>query len=236
MKKLISLLLVVVCLFSNACIVVAEEQKDESAFDQETFEAFVECFEAFCKEYFAEKTEEESVDVEKMNEEIVTLPPDEAYLAYAKNCVLLISAAANDGYDIITSIYEYSPEDVAKAFVVAEDLYAIDVSGIKRNKDGSQYDDLVTARNGYHSLKANVALLGLVLQNPIEVPEKYTFIDGCINKAYEKLIELDTLMTNFCNGTDTRHAMDVWGDAETLYWDESILALRAIFYVDTMCD
>ncbi len=236
MKKLISLLLVVACLFSSACIVMAEEQKDESAFDQETFDAFVECFEAFCKEYFAEKTEKESVDVEKLNERIVTLSPEEAYLAYAESCVLLISAAANDGYDIITSIYEYSPADIAKAFVIAEDLYAIDVSGIRRNKDGSQYDDLVTARNGYSSLKANVALLGLILQNPIEVPEKYTYIDDCINKAYEKLVELDTLMTNFCNGTDTRSTFAVWEDAETLYWDESILVLRAIFYVDTMCD
>ena len=233
MKKLISLLLVFTCLFGSGCVAMADE--DDSGFNQETFDAFVECFELFCKEYFAEKENEDEIDVNGLTSELSTLSPEDAYIAYAKTCITLIVGASNGGYDVITSLNDYSPIELGKSIVLAKDLYELDLTGINRNKDGSRYDDLVEARSGYLNLQENIALLDLVMQSAVEVPEKYMRINGYINTAKDKLDELLVLLTNFCNGTDKRSAFEVWSAAEDLYWHGSILSLQAIFYTDTMC-
>lgn len=237
MSKILSFALIVACILGGSCIAVADEPNENTSFDQNSFEVFVECFEAFCKEYFKEETEIEhaDVDVDALTEEMAKLSPEEAYLAYAKTCILIITAASNNGYEATTSWYHYDNEEVIKALVFSDDPYSCDIT-IPRNSEKNEYTELLGCIYGYNNLQTNLELLEELMDNSPEVPEKYSHIDEKIKTAYRKLTELYVFLTNWFNGTDTRGVLNKWRNAEKLYWDDSINTLKALLYVDTMCD
>lgn len=234
MKKLMSILLLIACLLSGGCIAIAEDSSEETNFDQAAFDAFVECFEAFCKEYFAEEQKEESVDGDNLSKEIATMSPEEAYLTYAKSCILLISGAANGAYDLFISSGNYYDRDVVKTFVLAEDVFSIKLNSMRENTDNFDLSDIVKAREGYLSFKTNFSLLEQIMKIDIIVPNKYANIDNHIEEAESQLTKLDDTITNYLNGRID--FWDAWGAAEPRYLHNSINVLKGILYVDAMCD
>lgn len=146
-----------------------------------------------------EKPEEEQTEVEKTVEEMTTSEEEEAYREYFKSAFEIVSYTRNVSVNISNFLYfAYTDYDTktgqdysflleiqSPLELTSEQLQALYIyrSNLEENKSYSQYIDstMHAAMNINRSLPAYLTVFSL-LEKPA-VPEKYAYVDSCIDAA-----------------------------------------------------
>lgn len=220
MKRLVSTILLIGMLFSLSLGGLSEENASQDI-SSEDCASFVACFEEFCKEYFAEKStgnESAIVNVDEFEQEILTLPPKEAYSEYVKKCALIFAGMSSNLYDITTGLYHHQKQG---AVVIADDI--LTHKGMIAKSD--EFSKLISARKAYHAFPAFSALLTVLVANKPLTPEEYLHVDQYIANVSKEMQQGYNTLTNFCEGNDKRGYFDIWEELEDIYWSDEYYTL-----------
>jgi len=181
--------------------------------------------------------EEDLLTAEQLAESISNADEDAAYLAWAKACTAVIIGYSNSAYDSAVGIYNYTRRsskyaDVVKAMLVEDDMWTLTISIPRNDSETTSYTSLNNAVIGYKNMLTYRDTLAALIAMKPAVPEKYAKTAEWIITAESKLNGCIATVDKWINATDMK-ALDFWVEMETQYWDDSVLSLKGIYYIDS---